>query len=257
MLQHTSISLSFVVLALAGPGMATAQTNLEPVSYTEVRATAETAASVYRPDADLLEIANTARAKLGLSALGAHEGLASVASAHARDMAVKGYVGYADQSGLSLLDQVRLADRTALIGSFASSVAVLDAGASPEMIHDAIQSDASNAENLRRGFSHAGVGSHVAGGRLYVVQLFARIDGELDQPLPLQLTGSTVIHPSLASANMTPVGWSLSDERGDLLARGGGRRIQADALPMSGYLNLDVAVGPDIYTLRGPYVQVN
>ena len=45
---------------------------------------------------------------------------------------------------------------------------------------------------------------------------------------------------------MTPVGWSLSDERGDLLARGGGRRIQADALPMAGYLNLDVAVGPDI-----------
>ena len=55
-----------------------------------------------------------------------------------------------------------------------------------------------------------------------MVQLFARIDGELDQPLPLQLTGSTVIRPSLASANMTPVGWSLSNERGDLLARGGG-----------------------------------
>jgi hypothetical protein len=237
--------------------MATAQTLLEPVSYTEGRATADKATGAYLPDADLLQIANAARAKLRLSALGAHEGLAGVASAHARDMAIKGYVGYADQSGLSLLDQVRLADRTALIGSFASSVAVLDAGASPEMIHDAIQSDASNAENLRRGFSHAGIGSHVAGGRLYVVQLFARIDGELDQPLPLQLTGSTVIHPSLASANMTPVGWSLSDERGDLLARGGGRRIQADTHPVEGYLSLDVAVGPDIYTLRGPYVQVN
>jgi len=237
--------------------MAFAQTMLETVSYSDVRATAEKETSAYRPDAELLQITNASRAALGLSALQAHEGLAAVASAHARDMAIKGYVGYADQSGLSLLDQVRLADRTALIGSFASSIAVLDEGASPEMIHDAIQSDAANAENLRRGFSDAGIGSHVAGGRLYVVQLFARIDGELDQPLPLQLTGSTIIHPSMASASMTPVGWSLSDERGDLLARGGGRRIQTGAGPMAGYLNLDVAVGTDIYTLRGPFVQVN
>lgn len=258
MLHRTSISLSFVALALAGPGMAIAQTAVEPVSYTEFRVTAQGATSAYHPEADLHVLANASRAESGLAALEAHPGLAAVAKAHARDMAMKGYVGYADEAGFSLLDQVRLADRIALISSFASSIAVLEEGASPARIHDAIQPNAANAENLQRGFSHAGTGSFVAGGRLYIVQVFARIAGHLDQPLPMQLTESTVLHTSLSSEHMTPVGWSLSNQSGDLVARGGGHRIQTGTRgPVAGFLNLDVALGPDIYTLRGPFVQVN
>lgn len=258
MLQRTYICLSFAVLAFAGPGMAFAQADLVPASFSEVRMPTVQAQGTSTLDVELLGIANEERAELSLSRLEAHDGLAEVARAHARDMAVRGYVDYADPSGLSLFDQVRQADRTALIGSFGSSIAVLKAGASPEEIHAAIQSDPANAEILRRGFGHAGVGTYLADDQLYVVQLFARIDGELRQPLPMQLAAGTDIHPSLISENMTPVGWSLNNQSGGVLARGSGRRVQTTrGEPMAGYLNLDVAVGTDVYTLRGPFVQVN
>lgn len=158
---------------------------------------------------------------------------------------------------MPLLDQVRIAERQSLIGSFGSNIAVLPAGATPAQIHAALLSDPGNAENLARGFTHAGMGVHEANGRLYVVQLFARIDGTLSEPLPMRLAGSTVLKPALAG-NMTPVGWSLISAEGDLVARGGGHRVQSSTgLPLEGYLNLDVAVGTDIYSLRGPYVQVD
>lgn len=158
---------------------------------------------------------------------------------------------------MPLLDQVRIAERQSLIGSFGSNIAVLPAGATPAQIHAALLSDPGNAENLARGFTHAGMGTHEAIGRLYVVQLFARIDGTLSEPLPMRLAGSTVLQPALAG-NMTPVGWSLISAEGDLVARGGGRRVQSSSgLPVEGYLNLDVAVSTDIYSLRGPYVQVD
>ncbi len=257
MLQRTSMFMSLLVLALAGPGMAVAQSGLVPASFGET-APADMSASASRAlEGKLLAIANQTRTANALAPFSADAGLAAVARAHARDMAVRGYVGYADTSGLSLLDQVRVTDRTALIGSFGSSIAVLDSSATAAEVHAAIQSDPANAENLRRGFDHAGVGIHEADGRLYVVQLFARIDGQLDQPLPMQLTEATLLEASLAGRNMTPVGWSVSDASGDVLARGSGRRIQSSSRePLQGYLNLDVAVGTDVYTLRGPYVQV-
>ncbi|MEQ9505771.1 MAG: CAP domain-containing protein [Hyphomonas sp.] len=237
--------------------MAVAQTDLVPVSFSEINAEELNASDSRVLDAELLAIANEVRTANTLAPLGADEGLAAVARAHARDMALRGYVGYADPSGISLLDQVRMTYRTALIGSFGSSIAVLDAKATPAEIHAAIQSDPANAENLRRGFDRAGIGSFESEGRLYVVQLFARIAGELSKPLPMQLTEATLLEPSLVSNSMTPVGWSLSNENGELLARGGGRRILSSRTePVAGFLNLDVAVGNDVYTLRGPYVQV-
>lgn len=238
--------------------MAVAQTGLVPVAYSDINAAELKSSGTSALDAELLAIANEERAGYTLSPLEADEGLAAVARAHARDMAVRDYVGYADPSGVSLLDQVRMMDRTALIGSFGSSIAVLESDATPAEIHSAIQSDPANAENLRRGFDHAGVGTYSFGGRLFVVQLFARIDGELSQPLPMKVTEATLLEPSLVSSSMTPIGWSLSDASGGLVARGGGRRILASRTePIAGFLNVDVVVGTDVYTLRGPYVQVN
>ena len=257
MLHRTSISMSLLVLALAGQGMATAQPGLVPVSFSEINVAELNASDSRALDAELLAIANETRTENTLAPFGWDEGLAAVARAHARDMAIRGYVGYTDPSGLSLLDQVRTTYRTALIGSFGSSIAVLDAKATPAEIHAALQSDPANAENLRRGFDNAGVGTFESAGRLYVVQLFARIDGELAKPLPMQLTEATLLEPSLVSGSMTPVGWTLSDAQGGLLARGSGRRIASSRTqPVAGFLNLDVAVGNDVYTLRGPYVQV-
>jgi uncharacterized protein YkwD len=258
MLQRTSISMSLLVLALAGPGVATAQTDGQTSLDTEAKVCLEQALPASGLDIQLLAIANKDRAGLSLSELQPSESLAATARAHARDMALSGYVSYTDASGRSLLDQVRLSDRTALISSFGSSIAVLDAGATAEEIHAAILSDPANAEMLRRGFSHAGTGTYEFGGRIHVVQLFARIDGTLKQPLPASLTYSELITPKLENASMTPVGWSLSDAQGELLARGNGRRIlSSDRGPVAGYLNLDVAVGTDVYTLRGPFVEVN
>ena len=184
MLHRASITLSLLALAVAGPVVAVAQP------------AAQSATSTIAPslDSSLLDEVNASRRTLALSALDTHLGLAGVASAHARDMAEKGYVGYADTSGVPLLDQVRIAERQSLIGSFASNIAVLPAGATPAQIHAALLSDPGNAENLTRGFTHAGMGTHEADGRLYVVQLFARIDGSLNQPLPLKLN-STLLQP--------------------------------------------------------------
>lgn len=250
--------MSLLVLALAAPGLATAETKLTPVSFAGPAEVSDSASSPRELDAALLDIANATRAQSALAPLSFDTGLAAVAEAHARDMATRGYVGYADPSGASLFDKVRISDRSALIGSFGSSLAVLDAGATAADIHGAIQSDAGNAENLRRGFTHAGMGTYESGGKVFVVQLYARIDGELAQPLPTRLTDATLIQPALFNDDMTTIGWSLSDEQGALLARGSGRRIHgAQGKTLEGFLDLDVAVGPDVYTLRGPYVQLN
>ncbi len=250
--------MSFLVLALAAPGIAFAQTTLSPVSYTQALEPSEKGSARKPLDLQLLQIANEVRSQSKLAPLEAHQGLADVAQAHARDMATKGYVGYVDPSGASLFDQVRVSERSALIGSFGSSIAVLEAGASAAEIHKAMQTDAANAANLQRAFSHAGMGSYVHDGRVYVVQIFAKIDGELDGPLPLQLSESTVLRTALATEDMTPVAWSLTDGDGDVLARGTGRRLQTSrAEAVEGYLNLDVALGNDIYTLRGPFVELN
>lgn len=238
--------------------MAVAETRLVPASYVQPSAPETTASDLPELGAQLLTLANAARHDLSLAPLSGHEGLAAVAEAHARDMAERGYLGYTDASGASLFDQVRIADRTALIGSFGSAIAVLDAGATAAEIHAAIQSDAANAENLRRSFGHAGVGTHVSGGRLYVVQLFARLDGEFDSPLPMTLASGTRLKPASLSEGMTPVSWSLTGKNGELIERGSGRRIErSGAGEVEGYLNLDVAMGTGIYTLRGPYVRVN
>lgn len=248
MLHRTSITLSLLALAVAGSVVALAQP------------AAQSATSTLAPslDTSLLDKVNATRQSLALAPLDTHLGLAGVAAAHAQDMAEKGYIGYADTAGVPLLDQVRLAERQSLIGSFASNIAVLPAGATPAQIHAALLSDPGNAENLSRGFTHAGMGTYEAGGRLYVVQLFARIDGALSQPLPLKLAGSTTLQPALANSAMVPVGWSLMSANGDVVARGGGKRLQSSSgKPLEGYLNVDVAVGTDIYSLRGPYVQVD
>ncbi len=250
--------MSFLVLALAAPGIAFAQTTLSPVSYTQDLEVSEKGRARTPLDVQMLQIANEVRSQSRHAPLEAHPGLAVVAQAHARDMALKGYVGDVDPSGASLFDHVRISERSALIASFGSSIAVLDAAASAAEIHEAMQSDTANAENLQRAFSHAGVGTYVHDGRVYVVQIFARIDGELDAPLPMQLAESTVFRTALATDEMTPVAWSLTDGNGDLLARGNGRRLQTNgAGAVEGFLNLDVALGNNIYTLRGPFVELN
>ena len=96
--------MSLLVLALAGPGVATAQTDGQTSLDTDAKGCLEQALPASGLDSQLLAIANQDRAGLSPSELQPSESLAATARAHARDMALSGYVSYTDASGRSLLD---------------------------------------------------------------------------------------------------------------------------------------------------------
>ncbi len=164
----------------------------------------------------------------------------------------------AGKGATSLVDHVRVAERQHLLGAFGTSTAVIDAQDDPAAAHTALVHDAMNRENmLRSGFDHAGIAIVDAGSNRIVVQLFAKVDGTFVQPLPQTVSSKTDMRAVLSSADMHPVGWSIEAVSGEIIARGRGNRISGHReAPMEGYLNLDVAVGPEVYTLRGPFVQV-
>jgi uncharacterized protein YkwD len=256
MLQHTSKITYAALMLVLSQGLAHSQQL--PQAVTQAAGRFDTATSPVNLDEQLLLEANRIRAAAGLEAFSEDASLQQVAMAHARDMAMGGYIGYSDPVGRSLLEQVRFADRTSLISSFGSIVAVMPATATANDIQVAIQSDPGNAENLSRNFSHAGLATFKHGDRLYVVQLFARIDGALDKPLPLQMTSATRLEAALLDDAMQPLGWSVSAPSGEIVARGSGTRLRTDPRQtVEGYLNLDVAMGNEIYTLRGPFVKVS
>lgn len=206
----------------------------------------------------LLDKANMERSHSGLSSLENQSSLSQVAADHARDMAQRGYVGYDTPEGVSLLELVRQADRSSLISSFGSTIAVLDAGASADEIYKTLMSDPTNADCVTRGFNRAGIGVHEADGRLYVVQLYARIEGQLESPLPASLSAPVVLKSDLSAPAMKSVGWSVTSPEGEVLARGTGARIRpAGGALGEGYLNVDVAVGADVYTFRGPSLNLD
>lgn len=158
----------------------------------------------------------------------------------------------------SLVDPVRVSERQHLLSAFGTSIVVVGAGSDVAAMHAALADNGMNRENmLRRNFDHAGIAIVDAGARKVVVQVFAKVDGAFEQPLPERVSSRTDVRAVLKSADMHPVGWSLEAVSGEVIARGRGTRIGANyGLPMEGYLNLDVAVGPEIHTLRGPYVKV-
>ena len=181
-----------------------------------------------------------------------------VAQGHAKDMAKRGYAADATPEGLSLLDTVRREDRQTLYSSFGTAIAIAEAGADARSVLAALMSEPSNSENLLRGgFDHVGIGSFEQDGRLYVVQLLARVEGRLEEPLPMYAGDVESLRAELSARGMTPVSWSVNDQSGQTLLRGTGERIRdSQGSRVEGYLNLDVVMGPDVYTFRGPYVRV-
>lgn len=249
--------MSLLALAIAAPG----------VALSEPSATARLSpdeSSLARPSggnefgAALLKEVAEVRAAAGVSALQEHQALSRVAELHAQDMAQRRYAADVSPEGLTLLDHVRQADRQTLYSAFGTVIAIVDAGASADAVLTAFMSDPVNADNIRRsGFDHVGVGTAELDGRLYIVQLLARVEGRLEQPLPLNAGASDSLEAAFFAQGMTPVSWSVSDGAGATLLRGTGERIRdTQGAEVEGYLDLDVAMGMDVYTLRGPYVKV-
>lgn len=215
--------------------------------------------TIHRGDveAGVLALTQRHRSQLGIEELGTRPSLDQAAQAHALDMAARGYAAHSDPEGRGHMHRVRTLDRSVLIGAAGANIAVGGLDNGPDAFN-ALIADTVNRDNLSRDiFSHVGVGAAEAeDGTIYVVQLFAQIDGELKAPLPVASTQTADLRASFVDSGFEHVGWSLTDEAGRLLDRGYGARLSAslDAAE-SAFLNIDVARhGGDTYSLKGPRI---
>lgn len=207
---------------------------------------------------ELLERVNRDRANAGLSALTLRDGLTKAAQAHAIDMAARDYVGHTDMEGRDHLYRLRAFDRSVLAGATGANVLITETGADAGDIYVAMQEDANNADNLTRDmFTDIGIAVVKDGGRAYTVMVFAHVQGELNEALPLTMAGTTPIRATLAKGNLETIGWGLTDQAsGELLAKGKAQRVLANRLGDSTAAALDVVVttGRDQMVLKGPLV---
>ena len=271
MLQKQYRYMSISALALAALGLtANAQQacdlsdglGLQPAAFqTETEACFEGLNGV-TPDTfmqgQLGQFAAADRSDAGKASLTNLATLNEAARIHAYDMAVRGYVAHEDMEGRSHLDRVRLLDRTHLVGAFGANMAIVDDSATPEEAYRALMADPANKANLKRGeFDHTGVAAVRANGRIYLVQLFSRVEGTLQAPMPTQMNGKTDLKAVFAESRAEPLGWSVVSTSGNVLAKGIGDSVPASELKgQSGYLTIDMALGKDRYTLKGPAVSL-
>ncbi|WP_158085688.1 CAP domain-containing protein [Henriciella aquimarina] len=202
-------------------------------------------------------LTNAAREQAGVAPLQRRDTLDKAARAHALDMAERNYAGHTDLEGRGHTYRMRAIDRQVLASSTGANVVILDADANAEAVYDTIRSDAANRENLTRsGFTDTGLGIARSGDRLYVVQMLATVDGELETPLPLQISDATSFSPRINQEMFRPAGWNLTDASGNRLAGGKMMRMPASSLEStdSGYLDVLVELDTDTYVLRGPIV---
>lgn len=251
--------MSLLALAIAAPGVALSEPASVPFLSPGDSAAEERLSPRNTFMAEFFAGIQDMRARAGVEALTESAALTEVAQAHARDMIRRNYAADVSPEGLTLLDQVRVADRRSLYSEFGSAVLIVDAEAGADKVLASLMSDPANAANILRGtFDHAGIGLAQDNGQLYIVQLLARVDGHLESPIPVQAGVVDSLKADLSMPGAKPVSWSVSDGNGSTLMRGSGERIRdAQGRSIAGYLNVDVAMGPDVYSLRGPYIEVN
>ncbi|MBY9067679.1 CAP domain-containing protein [Hyphomonas sp. WL0036] len=259
MLHFRYKALSLLALAIAVPGVSFSEPASAPfLSGGESKAEAASLDAAAM-ETTLVAAVQGKRLQAGVGLLQVSDSLSRVAQAHAIDMAERQYAADVSPEGLTLLDQVRLADRQSLFSTFGTAIAVVDAGTDAGQVLKALMSDPANAENIvRSSFDHTGIGVAEKNGKLFVVQLLARVDGQLSRPLPMNAGGVEFLRADFSARGMTPVSWSVRDEDGAVLLRGSGDRVRdSQGRSIEGYLNMDVALGQDVYTLRGPYVRMD
>ncbi len=270
MLRRTYKFLSVSALALAalsGPSFAEADTACDlsngyaaaPAAFQQEANACLNGIDGVETDAvladQLLRLTDAQRTSQGGSELSTLSSLNEAARLHALDMAVRGYASHKDPEGRTHLDRVRMLERSRLIGAFGANIVIVKAGASAEDVQKVIMADEANAANLKRdAFDHMGVAAVEANGVLYVVELFARIDGQLNTPVPMVAAPRTNLAANYGD-QFEPVGWSVVSANGETLMRGIGSKMPASVPEISeGFLQMDVEHGNSIYTLRGPAI---
>lgn len=207
-------------------------------------------------EAQVLADLNAARADAGLAPLDARPALAEAARLHTIDMASRGYAAHVDPEGRDHLDRIRTLDRTGLIGSVGGNVAIAADASALAPALTAMGVDRDNV--LRQEFTDIGVGVTEADGRIFAVAVFARVDGELDAPLPVtaQRIASVSTNLDERMANFAAIpqsrvdGLRLSSADGAVLAESLGRSISVPA--GDAYLDIVVDQGDGVLYLRGP-----
>jgi len=204
-------------------------------------------------EADLVREINDRRMNAGEAPLRLRYGLYRAARLHAIDMAARGYAAHSDPEGRGHLERSRAIDRTALFGAMGGNVAVLSVSDAAQ-VDARIASDAANAANIiHADFTHMGVGIAEADGRLYAVEVFARLDGELRDPLPARVSRLENVRPSFADEAFAVERLSLETASGAAL----GESINASLSDISltgetAYLGVSARGGDTVYELRGP-----
>lgn len=209
--------------------------------------------------ATLIALTDRAREKNGMAPLASRDSLGAAATAHAMDMAARGYASHSDTQGLGHADRVRILDRSAIFGAMGANVTVVDARLDGIAIHNALMADPVNAENMARGaFTHGGVGMAEANGERYIVQLFAQIDGELETPLPVALPRVAGFDVAFADDGFDLAGWRLEDNAGLRVRSGTINRFQRRG-EETGQLSLAIEAVRDnqVHTLKGPIMDAD
>jgi len=193
------------------------------------------------------------RQSAGAGRLEIREGLNRAARLHAIDMAARDYAGHSDSAGRGHLERARTLDRTGLYASMGGNVTTLRSD-NPRVIDRAIASESVNRDNIeRQDFTHMGVGAAEANGRLYVVQLFARLDGELNREAPVRIAGSERLQPAFAQRSMRLEGVALSAEDGAVIAVSRNPLVSdPGGQARNAYLVVAARDGDTVYSLRGP-----
>ncbi len=201
---------------------------------------------------------NAERSAAGLAPLERRASLDMAAAAHALDMSARSFAAHADLEGRDHLHRIRAFDRTMLVGASGANVSVALSSADAAAIHNEIKRDQLNRDNiLRAGFTDVGIGVVEQAGQVYVVQVFATAEGDLDKALPVSATGTQSLSASLMSRDQQVVAWGLSDTAsGAMLARSTMPRVSYTALRTADAADLDVlvAVRDRTYVLKGPLV---
>ena len=207
---------------------------------------------------DLVAEINAERSAAGLAPLERRASLDMAAAAHALDMSARNFAAHADLEGRDHLHRIRAFDRTMLVGASGANISVALSSADAAAIHDEIKRDQLNQDNiLRASFTDIGIGVVEQAGQVYVVQVFATAEGDLDKALPISATGTQSLSASLMSRDQHVVAWGLSDtESGEMLARSTMPRVSYTTLRTADAADLDVlvAVRDRTYVLKGPLV---
>lgn len=256
------IVLYFSLLTLAPPAVAQLVNCPEPETAIQIATQPpETLPETIKSSlaSSLKDRLDDQRKDKGLSWLAPHPVLSRVAATHAEDVAGNDYTADISADGMSLLEQVLLEDRQSLYSTFGVNIAAAQEGVGADRLHEALMHSSPDTDNINRSeFTHVGIGTAERDGRVYIVQLFAKIDGHLQQPLPLDVVQVSSLRTTLVQRSMVPVTWTITAPDGAPLLRGSGDRLRSvRGEPVEGFLNLDVAMGQDTYTLRGPFIRMN